>query len=71
MSGNGAMPIQPTFDVMVTAKMGYGDCQRVAMGWQSPKTYRVKAVPAWNQSEAEAKVLAKFGKGWQLVGGTK
>ena len=64
---NGTMPTQPTFDITVTAKLGYGDRQRVAMGWQQPKTYRVKAVPAWNQAEAETKVLAKFGTGWRIL----
>ena len=67
MLGNGAMPIQPRFDVRVTAKIGYGDRQRIDMGWQQPKTYNVKGVPAYSQAEAEAKVLAKFGRGWKLA----
>ena len=63
---NGALPVRTTFDVTVTAKIGYGDRQRINMGWQTPKTYRIKAVPAWTQAEAEAKVLAKMGAGWKL-----
>ena len=64
---NGAMPNQPQFDVIVTAKIGYGDRQRINMGWQQPKTYRVKGVPAWSEGEAQRKVLAKMGTGWRLI----
>ena len=64
---NGAMPVQPKFDVQVTTKLGYGDRQRMVMGWQQPKTYRVNGVPAYSQQEAERKVLAKFGTGWKVL----
>lgn len=63
---NGAMPIQQYYDVTVTTRIGYGDRQRIAMGWQQPRTIKVRQVPGWTQHEAEAKVLAKFGKGWKL-----
>ena len=64
---NGAMPLQLKFDVTVTAAIGYGDRQRVNMGWQEAKVYRVKGVPAYTQQEAEQKVLVKFGHGWKLA----
>ena len=64
----GTMPTLSRFDVAVTAENGWGDAQRVAMGWQQPKSYRVKGVPALTQAEAERKVLAMFGKGWKLAG---
>ena len=64
---NGAMPIQPKFNVTVTAKIGYGDRQRMDMGWQQARTLQVKGVPAWSEQDAQAKVLAKMGTGWKLA----
>ena len=63
---NGAMPQQQYYDVVVTTQIGYGDRQRIAMGWQQTRTLKIKQVPAWTQQEADAKVLAKFGTGWKL-----
>lgn len=68
MSGQGTLPEPPRFDVTVTTKIGYGDRQRIAMGWQEPRTLNIKGVPAWTLQQAQAKVLAKLGKGWEIVG---